>query len=217
MEPYKETYAQAPGLLRDWNCAGEVPTLLETITNSRATVLLGRSGRARAFNEPGIRAMSRLNDRPVIFALSNPTSACEALPEDLMTYSEGRAIIATGSPFADVMWQGGCYPVPQGNNAFIFPGLGLACVLGQVRVVTDSMVLEAALALAEYTASRNFDPPRVYPPVEELQLASIAVAVRVLETALREGVVQAEIPEERIAAFVTENFWHPRYLPVRRG
>lgn len=217
MEAYKETYAQPPELIRGWQCAGEVPTLLEAITNSRATVLLGLSGRARAFNEPVIRAMSQQNSRPVIFALSNPTSACEALPEDLMTYSEGQAIIATGSPFADVMWQGSFYPVSQGNNAFIFPGLGLACVLGQVREVTDSMVLEAALALAEYTANRNFDPPRVYPPVEELQQASIAVAVRVLEAALQEGVTRTQIPGDRIAAFVTENFWHPRYLPVRRG
>lgn len=141
MEDYKRPYAQRPERLWGWRFAGEYPNLLETITNARATVLLGLSGQAGSFTEPVVRAMLANTPRPVIFPLSNPTSATEALPDDLVYWTEGRALVAAGSPFPPVGFKGRTVPIGQGNNAFVFPGLGLGAVLSRAREVTDGMVL----------------------------------------------------------------------------
>src|SRR5439155_17109399 len=133
MEPYKKVYAQEPARLAGWKFAGPVPSLLETIENAKPTVLLGLSGLPRAFTEPVVKAMAAGQLRPIIFPLSNPTSACEALPEELIEWTEGRAIVATGSPFAPVLYKGKTYTVGQGNNAFIFPGLGFGAILSEAR------------------------------------------------------------------------------------
>jgi malate dehydrogenase (oxaloacetate-decarboxylating) len=160
--------------------------LLQTIRVSGATVLLGLSGQTGAFSQEIAAAMCEHTIRPIIFPLSNPTSACEARPQDLAKWTDGRAIVAAGSPFPDV---------PQGNNAFIFPGLGLGAILSGVRHISDAQVLAASGALASYSISRN----RVYPSVAELPEVSIKVAAAV-----------TGLPEDTVRAA----FWRPEYLPV---
>ncbi|WP_347241298.1 NAD-dependent malic enzyme [Thermus sp.] len=217
MEDYKKPYAQKPGRLEGWRFAGGVPNLLETIANARATVLLGLSGQAGSFNEPVARAMLENTPRPVIFPLSNPTSASEALPDDLVYWTEGKVLVAAGSPFPPVGFKGGTIPVGQGNNAFIFPGLGLGAVLARAREVTDGMVLEAAYALYDYTA-RHF-PDLLYPPVARLREVSPYVAARVMQKALEEGVAEEKrvqgLSLEGLLDFLRSRFWEPRYLPYR--
>ena len=128
------------------------------MTNAKPTTLIGVSGQQGAFTEEIVRAMAQTVKRPVIFPLSNPTSRCEATPEDLMRWTEGRAIIGTGSPFHAVEWEGRKIPVDQTNNSYIFPGVGLGILAVKARRVTDSMFMAAAQALAELSPARQKTP-----------------------------------------------------------
>lgn len=217
MEDYKRPFAQKAERISGWSFAGDFPGLLETIENARATVLLGLSGQGGSFTEPLVRAMLENTPQPVIFPLSNPTSATEALPDDLIYWTEGKALVAAGSPFPPVGFKGRTIPIGQGNNAFIFPGLGLGAVLARAREVTDGMVLEAAYALYDFT--RAHFPHLLYPPVAQLREVSPYVAARVMAKALEEGVAEEEriwgLDLEGLIAFVRERFWEPRYLPYR--
>jgi malate dehydrogenase (oxaloacetate-decarboxylating) len=214
MEDYKRSFAWPAARLAGWKIAGAVPTLQETIENAAPTVLLGLSGQSRSFDERAIRTMAKACPRPIIFPLSNPTSACEALPEDIVAWTHGHAIVATGSPFAPVFHDGHAYVVGQGNNAFIFPGLGQGAILCGARKLTDDMVLAAAYALADMVEARH--PQLVYPPVDALAEVSIRVAARVITQAVADGVA-TELPEDpaAIEALVRRRRWLPEYLPVR--
>ena len=218
MEGYKAPYAQPVERIAEWRISGPVPNLLEVIENGQVTVLLGLSGQAGAFNRPIVEALGRNASQPVIFPLSNPTSVAEALPEDVLLWTEGRAIVATGSPFEDVSYAGKTYPIGQGNNAFIFPGLGFAAILAEASRITDGMVLESAYALADYTAAQHVEAGRVYPPIKELQEVSIRVATRVIGRAIAEGVARKEgLGSCDLDTYVRQRFWRPRHLPMVRG
>ena len=218
MDAYKAPFAQSAERIVDWRFAGPVPNLLEVIENGQVTVLLGLSGQAGAFNQPIVEAVSRNSSRPVVFPLSNPTSIAEALPEDIFAWTDGRAIVATGSPFEDVVHAGRTYPIGQGNNAFIFPGLGFASILSEASRITDGMVLESAYALADYTAAGHVEAGRVYPPIRELPEVSIRVTTRVMARAIEEGVARKEGLEGRdLDTYVRQHFWRPRHLPFVRG
>ena len=217
MEAYKRPFAQPPERVAEWSFAG-VPDLLATVKHARVTALLGLSGQPCSFHEATVRAMAESTERPVIFPLSNPTSATEALPEDLLAWTDGRAIVATGSPFPPVDCGGLTHGIAQGNNAFVFPGLGHGAILAGARRITGAMVREAAYALADYTAERRVPQGWVYPAVEELQEVSIRVAARVMARAITDGVASAAAPSSGdFEAHVRANFWRPRYLPMVLG
>ncbi len=217
IEEYKRPFARDRAEIADWKFAEESPDLVETIRNSKATVLLGLSGRAGAFDEPVVRAMAENHARPIIFPLSNPTSSAEGTPEDIFRWANGQAIVATGSPFDAVHMDGVTHPIGQGNNAFIFPGLGFGAILSEARQITDSMVLEASQALADYTIEKYVEGGLIYPPIRDLQETSIRVATQVCRRAIADGVAaRTDIPED-VEAFVRERFWHPSYLPFIRG
>jgi malate dehydrogenase (oxaloacetate-decarboxylating) len=219
MEDYKKPFAQGTARLEGWKIEGPVPNLLETIKNAGITVLLGLSGQPGTFTEPVARAVAENTKQPIIFALSNPTSSCEATPADLIKWTDGKAIVATGSPFEPVVHGDKTYVIGQGNNAFIFPGLGFGAILCDARKLTDGMVAEAAYALAEFTAEKYLEKGLVYPPVEELREASIRVAVKVIQKAQADNVAERkDLPTDLagLTAFVRERFWHPEYLPFRR-
>ncbi len=217
-EDFKAPYVQSRQAIEGWETAGAIPALLETVRNAKATVLLGLSGQAGSFDRPIVEAMCANSEHPVIFPLSNPTSSSEATPEDLIAWSEGRAIVATGSPFPDVVYQGRTYPVGQGNNAFVFPGLGFGAVLAKVSEVTDGMVLAAAYALADFT---DMSAGRIYPPVPQMRAVSAVVAEAVIRQALDEGLVRQDrllgIDPEEIGDYVRDHMWNPDYLPFRKA
>ncbi|HEX8951396.1 MAG TPA: NAD-dependent malic enzyme [Polyangia bacterium] len=220
MEPYKKWYAQDPAVVKGWKIAGPAPSLLETIEHAKPTVLLGLSGQPRAFTEPVVRAMTAANGdtRPIIFPLSNPTSSCEALPEELIEWTEGRAIVATGSPFAPVPYKGKSFVIGQGNNAFVFPGLGFGAILSEAREITDGMVLAAAYALADFAGQKCLPKGDVYPAVDDLNEVSMRVATRVIEQAFDDGVAQTQkVTRDKAAEYVHARFWKPRYMPIVRG
>jgi malate dehydrogenase (oxaloacetate-decarboxylating) len=216
MEEYKRSFARV--LPTDWNFVGTAPSLIETLQQSKATVLLGLSGQPRSFNKDVIEALAKNVDRPIVFPLSNPTSSCEANPSDVLAWTDGRAIVATGSPFEPVHLNGREYPIGQGNNAFIFPGLGFGAIVAGAREITDGMVLEAADALADYVKEKHLERGLIYPPIGELQEASTRVAARVISRAIDDGVSElAQRPLPEWEATVRSRRWVPRYLPVKRA
>lgn len=211
MEDYKRRFAQPKNAVAGWTQAGEID-LLTTIEKSKATVLLGLSGQPDTFTETMVSAMLRHTDRPIVFPLSNPTSACEATPANLLAWSQGKAIVATGSPFDPVAVDGREIAIGQGNNAFVFPGLGFGAILAFASEITDGMVLEAAHALADRVPSGQ-----VYPSVSELTDVSIVVATRVVRKAFAEGVARTKKTNpEDAERYVRAKFWHPKYFPFVR-
>jgi malate dehydrogenase (oxaloacetate-decarboxylating) len=215
MEDYKAPLAQERARLAGW---GEGPFELEaTIAKSRATVLLGLSGVPGCFTEPMVRAMCEHVERPVVFPLSNPTASCEATPEDLLAWSRGRAIVATGSPFDPVKVDGRDVPIGQGNNAFIFPGLGFGAILAEASEITDGMVAASSYALAEYVKEKHLSGGLVYPPVEEMRDVAAHVATRVIEQAFDDGAARTtKLTRATAGAHVRAKAWQPRYLPFEK-
>jgi malate dehydrogenase (oxaloacetate-decarboxylating) len=212
MEEYKRAHAQPRARLAGWG-EGRLD-LAQTIEKGKATVLLGLSGQPSTFTEPMVRAMCAHVERPVIFPLSNPTSACEATPEDLLAWSRGRAIVATGSPFSPVRVGDRDQAIGQGNNAFIFPGLGFGSILAEASEITDGMVLGASYALAEYVAAKYLSHGLIYPPVEEMSEVAKRVATRVLQQAFDDGVAcTKKTAREGAEAYVRSKFWRAAYLP----
>ncbi len=215
LEPYKLPFAQPRAKVASWKLTGAIPSLLETVRNARVTVLLGLSGQRGAFNEAVVRAVADNTPSPVVFALSNPTANSEAEPDDICRWTNGRAIVATGSPFPDVMWQGQSRPVGQGNNAFIFPGLGLAVLLTGARRVTDGMLIAASRALADYVDPARIAQGAVFPRIDRIRPASRRVAAAVIEAAYKDGVTTRARPDD-LEAFIEQNMWRPEYLPIHR-
>jgi malate dehydrogenase (oxaloacetate-decarboxylating) len=211
MEPYKNSLAQPRAAVAGW--ADGPIDLLTTIQKGKATVLLGLSGQPNTITEPMVRAMCANVEKPVIFPLSNPTSSCEATPADLLAWSHGRALVATGSPFAPVRVGDRDVPIGQGNNAFIFPGLGFGAILAEASEITDGMVMTSAYALADYVAEKHLASGLIYPPVDEMSQVSVKVAARVLEQAFDDGVARTKKTGRGDAeAYVRSKFWEPKYL-----
>ncbi len=221
MEDYKLEFAHDPKVVEGWEFSGKAPGLLETIRGARATVLLGLSGQAGAFTEPVVKAMLEFSERPVIFPLSNPTSNSEAVPEDILRWTDCKAIVATGSPFPPVECGGKTIHIGQGNNAFVFPGIGFGAVLARAREISDRMILGAAYALDEQVGEEHFEKGLVYPEIREMREVSVHVAARVIRHAVEEELAQDErvlgLDEKGLLEFVRGRFWEPKYLPYVRA
>jgi malate dehydrogenase (oxaloacetate-decarboxylating) len=218
MSAYKASFATPLSAIADWQYAGDAPNLLETIQQAGATVLLGLSGQPGSFDRPVVDAMLANTPRPILFPLSNPTSLSEGLPTDLLAWTDGRALVATGSPFDAVLHKNRLYPIGQGNNAFIFPGLGFGTVLCAATRVTDNMVMAASYELAAYTHEHHLAHGLIYPPVSELRQVSVRVARAVIEQAVQDGV--GTLPDTGsldLGAWVARRAWEARYIPVMAG
>jgi malic enzyme len=215
LEAFKATYARTLAEVERFECHDRSHiTLEETIQNIRPTILIGTSGTAGAFSEAVVTAMAAINERPIIFPLSNPTSKSECTAGEAVRWSEGRAIIATGSPFDPVVYRGKSRRIGQGNNAFVFPGVGLGLWVGRVRRVTDAMFLDAAKALAQQVTDTDLASGAVYPPLSRIRECSHAVACAVIRRAVAEGHAAPEMLdglEER----VRDAMWFPRYHPFQ--
>jgi malate dehydrogenase (oxaloacetate-decarboxylating) len=214
LEQYKREFAQRADYCRDWQTAAPTPSLLEIVRHIQPSVLLGLSGAPGIFHREIIETLAQQHARPVVFPFSNPNSLCEAVPADIIAWSDGRAIVATGSPFDDVHYQGRRYEIRQGNNAFIFPGLGLAAVIGECSRISDGMVLAAAYGLVEYVDA-YCEQEHIFPPIRELKKISALVAQRVLAAAIADGSASADLADRDLAALVAEQMWQAEYLPCR--
>ncbi len=180
--------------------------LLETVERYRPTVLIGTTGVAGTFSAAVIDAMAAGTARPIVMPLSNPTSIAEARPSDVMTWTGGRAIIATGSPFPAV----GGREIGQANNVFIFPGLGLGAIVSEATRISDGMVLVAARTLADAASSERLDAGALYPPISALRSVSHAIALAVARQAIASGLAASS---DSLEADVDAAMWWPAYVP----
>jgi malic enzyme len=189
--------------------------LLDVVRKYRPTVLIGLSGVARSFNEQVVREMASHVERPIIFPSSNPSSISEATPADLYAWTDCRCLVATGSPFPNVEHGGRIYRVGQGNNVFIFPGLGLAAIAANARKITDSMTKVASEALAKQVTSEELAAGLLFPAVSRLRSVSFEVAVAVAHQAIQDGV--ADVAHDDVERLVREARWsheYPDYVPA---
>jgi len=194
---------------------GEDISLLDVVRNAKVTVLAGTSTQAGAFTEEIVREMAKHVARPIIFPLSNPTSCTEALPVDLLRWTDGRAVIGTGSPFAPVEIDGKLIPIAQTNNSYIFPGLALGTLVSRASRVTDGMIMAAARALAGLSPARLDSNARLLPPIAESRSVGLVVGEAVGRQAIADGVAGIADPESlkaEMAAYV----WEPVYQPYER-
>lgn len=189
-------------------------TLQEVIEAIKPTILLGISGTPGLFDEEVVRAMAKATDRPMIFPLSNPTSQSECTAEEALVWSEGRAIVATGSPFAPVDFKGKRFRIGQCNNAYIFPGVGLGITVGQVRRVTNGMFYAAAKTMAHTVSSKDLEEGSLFPALPTIRQSSHAVACAVIRQACEEGHANPKILKN-LEGIVQEAMWEAEYLPVR--
>ena len=208
---YARPENEVAGWQRDDTLGGV--SLAEVVRRAHPTILIGTSTRAGAFTEPIVRDMAAHCARPVILPMSNPTVLSEALPADLIHWTEGRALVATGSPFPPVDYRGVRYTIGQANNALIFPGIGLGVITARASQVTDSMLAAAAHAVSELVDTAAPGAP-VLPRVEALRETSIAVAAAVAHAAINDGVAGAHV-DGNLRAAVQALIWQPVYRPVR--
>lgn len=214
LEDFKALFARPVDEVSGWKVNhGDRITLADTVRFARPTVLLGASGTPGTFDEPVVRAMAEINELPIIFPLSNPTSQAECTPADAIRFSDGRAILATGSPFDPVEHNGKRYRIGQGNNAYIFPGVGLGLTVARARRVTDGMFLDAAKALAAKVTEADLAERAVYPELRRIRECSLAVAVATVRRAVAEGHADEEILDD-LEETIRRAMWVPEYLPV---
>lgn len=215
LEDFKATYARDVAELENYEC--EDPsriTLEESVRGAKPTILIGTSGTPGMFTESVVHAMAELNERPMIFPLSNPTSKSECTAEQAIQWSDGRAIVATGSPFDPVVYKGRGYRIGQGNNAFIFPGVGLGVWVGRAKRVTDGMFLAAAKALADHITEADLAEVAVYPQLKRIRECSHAVACAVVRRAVEEGHAEEDALED-LEKRIEQAMWFPEYRAIR--
>ena len=204
------------GDIAGWQLSGGNDiSLLDVVRNAGITGLVGTSAQPGAFTEEIVRAMASHTPRPIIFPLSNPTSCAEATPVDLLNWSDGRAIVGTGSPFAPVEVNGKLIPIAQTNNSYIFPGLALGILVSRARRVTDAMIMAAAKALAQLSPAREDKNGRLLPPIADSRKVGMVVAEAVGRQAIVDGV--AAIADEGVLAEQLRAYvWEPVYVPYER-
>jgi malate dehydrogenase (oxaloacetate-decarboxylating) len=204
-------YAQPENRIAGWprTCNGNIG-LADVIGRIEATILVGLSTVSCAFSETIVREMARKVERPIIFPLSNPTSKCEATPEDLIRWSDGRALVATGSPFAPVSYNGREIPIAQCNNVYIFPAVGLGVIASSARRITDSMMLAAARTLAANSPALKDPFASLLPPLTDLRRVAADIALAVGIAAQKDGVA-AHVTEDELRARVMATQWTPVY------
>jgi malate dehydrogenase (oxaloacetate-decarboxylating) len=188
-------------------------TLEKIIEAFKPTVLIGTTGQPGIFTPAVLRSMAAVCERPIIFPLSNPTSKADCTPADALLHSDGRAIVAAGSPFEPVTFAGRTHTIGQCNNAFVFPGVGLGALVSNARHVPDSFFRAAAHTLAEFTTAQSGWNGALYPGMGRLRELSRAIAFKVAQTARAEGSGR-KLDDEALAAAIEKFTWFPEY-PVQ--
>lgn len=203
-------------LLADWDTDSENMSLLDVVRNVHPNVLIGVSGQPGLFSEEIVKEMHRHCSRPIIMPLSNPTSRAEAQPRDLIEWTQGAALIATGSPFEPVFYQDESYEIAQCNNAYIFPGLGLGILAGKLTRVTDTMLSVASKTLAAFSPLANTEKGGLLPPVDIIETVSKAIALQVAQAGQQEGVGPI-MSEEELKTRLENIYWDARYKAYKRA
>lgn len=208
--PFQKSFAQVQHNLTGWKVKHpDNISLSEVITNAKPTILLGVSGQPNQFTQEMIQAMNQYCQRPIIFPLSNPTSRAEATPKDILNWSDGQALVATGSPFEAVSINHRTLEIAQCNNSYIFPGVGLGIVASQAQRVSDEMMMAAAIALSELAPAMRTGEGRLLPELTDIRHVSRHIAIAVAHQAIKEGL--SSIEESQIESSVENAMWYPKY------
>jgi malic enzyme len=213
----KRALALPAGVAVGLGIGDDPPAGLEAVIRAvRPSILIGTTGISGTFTEAIIRALAAGTEAPIVLPLSNPTSATEAIPEDILRWSEGRALVATGSPFGPVSYKGRTHEIGQANNVFIFPGLGLGAIVAEASAVSDRMLLAAARALSEQISDARLATGAIYPSVADLRRVSRAVAVAVAREAVASGLARMPVGDD-LEGEVDRAMWWPGYVPYLRA
>ena len=210
LRDFQRPYARPADEVKDWKRGKNGIDLLETIKRVKPTAMIGTSTAYGAFTEEIVKEMAEHVERPIIFPLSNPTERTEAFPSDLIKWTDGKALVATGLPYDPVEYEGTSYEIGQANNALLYPGLGLGVIVSRAKLVTDRMITTAAEAVAGMVDTTK-PGAGLLPDVKNLRVSSATIAVEVVKAAVEEGVVQTEITD--VVQQVQDAMWQPVYGP----
>ncbi len=212
---FQAPLAQDAGQVGGWSSSGDSIGILDVVRNGKVSVLIGVSGQPGLFTEDVIRALRENTAQPIVLPLSNPTSRIEATPADVLAWTDGQAIVATGSPFDPVDINGQRKYIAQCNNSYIFPGIGLAVLAVKASRVTDNMLMACSRALADCSPLANGESDHLLPRLDDVREVSRVIALAVAKQAMEDGVA-LKIPDDAVEAAIERNFWQPEYRPYRR-
>ncbi|WP_338560436.1 NAD-dependent malic enzyme [Acinetobacter sp. KS-LM10] len=198
-----------------WADVDGMISLLDVVKNAKPTVLIGVSGQPGLFTEEIIRTLAANCEHPIILPLSNPTSRVEAVPADIIHWTDGKALIATGSPFLPVTHNGKVHHISQCNNSYIFPGIGLGVIASQATRVTDNMLMASSMALADCSPKLHDPDADLLPDLDDLQKVSKIIAFKVAQAAIADGVA-LPLSDELLLKSIEDNFWKPEYRRYKR-
>ncbi|PCI76862.1 NAD-dependent malic enzyme [Candidatus Aerophobetes bacterium] len=216
LDELKKPYAQPVESLSEWSVANkEQISLEETVAHVKPTILIGTSTVAGSFTESIIKTIAKHVERPIIFPLSNPTSKCEALPADILKWTEGRAIVGTGSPFDPVSYGGSTYTIGQCNNVYIFPGVGRGIIASKSKKVTDEMFVIAAKKLSEYSPLLENKFGSLYPKLSDLNVVSLEIAKACGKHAIEKG--YSDMSENEFEDRLKSLNWAPVYCKIKKN
>ena len=215
LRDFQQKFAKPKAEVADWSSNGGSISLLDLVKASKPTILIGVSGVAGLISEDVVKIMYASCQRPIILPLSNPTSKVEALPSDVIEWTEGNAIVATGSPFDPVSYQGNEYPIAQCNNSYIFPGVGLGVIAAGATRVTEEMFMTSSEALAACSPLVKGDGSNLLPDLCEIREVSKYIAIQVGLKAMEQGVA-TKVEQSVLEAAVEKNYWLPEYRDYRR-
>ncbi|MBX2808938.1 MAG: NAD-dependent malic enzyme [Cellvibrionaceae bacterium] len=215
LKPFQQALSQPDQLLADWGINSGTASLADTVALAKATVLIGVSAVPGLFTQAIIEQMTRNSEQPVILPLSNPTTRVEAQPEAILRWSQGKAIVASGSPFEPVLFNGKYHKIAQCNNSYIFPGIGLGVIASKASRVTQNMLMAASHALADYAHQQHSSQEALLPDINAIRDVSRYIATCVFRQAITDGVA-ADASAALIDEKVNKNFWTPSYRHYRR-
>ncbi len=212
---FQRKLAQKADVISDWAKVEDVISLLDVVKHAQPTVLIGVSGQPGLFTQEVIEALNANCERPIVMPLSNPTSRVEAVPSDIIQWTNGQALIATGSPFTPVNYQGRLYHIAQCNNSYIFPGIGLGVIASGAKRVTENMLMASSNALADCSPLLKNAEADLLPPIADIQNVSRVIALKVAQAAIADGVA-VPLTDEQIQSNIEKEFWQPEYRTYKR-
>jgi len=215
LRDFQASLKQSHNALSQWEISGEYANLVEVLKHSKASILIGVSGQPGLFTEEAIKTMKVHHTKPIIFPLSNPSRQVEATPEQVIHWTEGEVIIATGSPFEPVEYKGKIFNISQCNNSYIFPGIGLGVISANINRVTDKMLMVTSETLAAASPLANTGEGNLLPALKDITHLSKKIAFKVAKVAYEQGHA-LEISDEQLEAKIERNFWEPKYREYRR-
>ncbi|CAM4441965.1 MAG: putative NAD-dependent malic enzyme 2 [Legionella sp.] len=211
----QKPYARASNEIAQWHAKKQNPSLTDTVRQVKPTILIGCSAQAGAFSQDIIEIMSQTCERPIIFPLSNPDEKCEAKPEDILAWSQGKALIATGTAFPAIEYQNRMVQIAQCNNALVFPGIGLGVLAVNASKLTNDMILASAEALCRFAPSKKDSFLPLLPSLDDAQTVAKEIAIAVAKSAIASGHAQKN-QDADLEKLIADMFWIPRYLPFKK-